>query len=44
MHEPQLCAWVQHPVAPAAQFDIRPGHWVSVADWTGRTKMIEALK
>ena len=42
MHEPQLCAWVQHPVAPAAQFDFRPGHWVSVADWTGRTKVIEA--
>ncbi len=33
MREPELRAWIQHPIAPASQFEMRPGHWVTVPKW-----------
>ncbi len=36
MQEPEVRAWIQHPVAPAAQFETRPGHWVTIPKWLGR--------
>ncbi len=42
MEEPQLRAWLQHPVAPASQFEFRAGHWVALSDWTGDTNTFEA--
>lgn len=42
MREPQLSAWLQHPVSPASHFEFRSGHWVTLSEWTGNSDMIEA--
>ena len=36
MDEPMLRAWMQEPVAPAPDYDERPGRWVAEAAWPGR--------
>ena len=36
MDEPMLRAWMQDPVAPAPDYDERPGRWVAEAAWPGR--------
>ena len=36
MDEPMLRAWMQEPVAPAPDYDERPGRWVAEAGWPGR--------
>lgn len=41
MAEPMLRAWVQDPVAPAPQYEERPGKWVAEEDWHGQA--IETL-
>jgi len=33
MDEPELRAWIQHPVPPNSQFETRLGHWVTVPTW-----------
>jgi putative CocE/NonD family hydrolase len=36
MDEPMLRAWMQEPVAPAPDYDERPGRWVAEASWPAR--------
>ncbi len=36
MDEPMLRAWMQEPVAPAADYDERPGRWIAEASWPAR--------
>ncbi len=41
MQEPQLRAWIQHPIGPASHFETRPGHWVTQSKWTGNSNLLE---
>ncbi len=43
MDEPMLRAWMQEPVAPAADYDERPGRWVAEASWPARAEEPLAL-
>ena len=43
MDEPTLRAWVQDPVAPAPQYDERPGKWVAEDGWHGKAKDIHSV-
>jgi putative CocE/NonD family hydrolase len=36
MDEPMLRAWMQEPVAPAVDYEERPGRWVAEAGWPAR--------
>ena len=38
MDETQLRAWIQEPVAPAPQYDDRPGRWAAEKDWHGTAR------
>ena len=42
MEEPQLRAWIQHPAPPAPYYETRPGHWVTMPEWTGNSTTVEA--
>ena len=43
MEEPELHAWIQHPVAPSPYFEIRPGHWVTASGWAGNAGATQSL-
>ena len=43
MSEPQLRAWIHHPVGPAPHYQTRPGHWVTVREWRANSSMHEAI-
>jgi putative CocE/NonD family hydrolase len=42
MSEPMLRAWMQDPVPPAPDYEIRPGRWVAARTWPPRAA--EALR
>ena len=42
MEEPELRAWINHPVDPLPHYETRPGHWVTVSKWEGNAAVSRA--
>ncbi len=43
MKEPELRAWIQHPVVPAPHYEFRPGHWVTVPKWSDDAVQMQSM-